>query len=131
MRIVIGSRPDWPASLEAAKMVGEKLRKAGHEPMELALDSRALSKEIERAGIACVFGGDGTVLRAARALSPLDIPILGVNLGRLGFLTATTITEVDAPLAYVVPRRFELAVRPTLDARGMRDRNEFAPALAL
>src|SRR6184192_4584756 len=99
MKVAIGSRPDWPASLDAAKTVSEKLRRAGHEPMELALDSRALTKEIERADIACVFGGDGTVLRAARVLSPLDIPILGVNLGRLGFLTATTITEFDAALA--------------------------------
>jgi len=98
MRIVIGSRPDWPASLEAAKTVGDKLRKAGHEPMELALDSRALTKEIERAEIAFVFGGDGTVLRAARALSPFDIPILGVNLGRLGFLTAATIDQFDAAI---------------------------------
>jgi NAD+ kinase len=131
MKIVIGSRPDWPASLEAAKMVGDKLRKAGHEPMELALDSRALTKEIEKGDIAFVFGGDGTVLRAARALSPFDIPILGVNLGRLGFLTATTIDQFDASMGDVLAGRFTIEERALLDARLARGGKELVRALAL
>ncbi len=131
MRIVLGSRPDWPASLEAARTVGDKLRKAGHEPMELALDSRAVPKEIEQAEIAFVFGGDGTVLRAARALSPFDIPILGVNLGRLGFLTATTIDQFDAAMADVLAKRFTIEERALLDARLVRGGKEIVRALAL
>src|SRR5213083_1275447 len=128
MKIVIGSRPDWPASLEAAKMVGDKLRKAGHEPMELALDSRALSKEIERAEIAFVFGGDGTVLRAARVLSPFDIPILGVNLGRLGFLTSATIDQLDEAMGDALAGRFTieeraLALNDVVVARGKQVRS--------
>src|SRR2546423_12341241 len=131
MRIVVGSRPDWPASLEAAKMVGEKLRKAGHEPMEVALDSRGLTKATERAEIAFVFGGDGTVLRAARALSPFGIPILGVNLGRLGFLTATTIDQFDASMGDVLAGRFTIEERALLDARLARGGKEIVRALAL
>ena len=131
MKIVIGSRPDWPASLEAAKMVSDKLRKAGHEPMALALDSRALTKEIEKAEIGFVFGGDGTVLRAARALSPLDIPILGVNLGRVGFLTATTIDQFDASMSDVLAGRFKIEERALLDARLVRGGKEIVRALAL
>jgi NAD+ kinase len=131
MRVVLGSRPDWPASLEAAKMIGDKLRKAGHKPMDLALDSRALTKEIEQAEIAFVFGGDGTVLRAARALSPFDIPILGVNLGRLGFLTATTIDQFDAAMGDVLAGRFTIEERALLDARLVRSGREVVRALAL
>jgi NAD+ kinase len=131
MRIVIGSRPDWPASLEAAKMVADKLRKTGHEPMDLPLDSRALTREIEKAEIAFVFGGDGTVLRAARALSPFDIPILGVNLGRLGFLTATTIDQFDAAMSDVIAGRFTIEERALLDARLVRGGKEVVRALAL
>ena len=131
MKVAIGSRPDWPASLDAAKAVGDKLRKAGHEPMELALDSRALAKEIERADIAFVFGGDGTVLRAARVLSPFDIPILGVNLGRLGFLTSATIDQFDEAMADVLAGRFSIEERALLDARLVRAGKEVVRALAL
>ncbi len=112
-------------------MAGDKLRKAGHEAMELALDSRALTKEIEKAEVAFVFGGDGTVLRAARALSPFDIPILGVNLGRLGFLTATTIDQFDAAMGDVIAGRFTIEERALLDARLVRDGKEIVRALAL
>ena len=131
MKIALASRPDWPESVEIAKKLAVKLRLAGHEIFEVSLDGHALPIGVSGAGVACVFGGDGSVLRAARALSPLDIPILGVNLGRLGFLTATTITEFDAALGDVVAGRFELEVRAMLDARIIRDRNEFARGLAL
>ena len=131
MKIAIGTRPDWPASLEAAKTVSDKLRKAGHEPLQLALDSHPLTKEVERAEIAFVFGGDGTVLRAARGLSPFDIPILGVNLGRLGFLTMTTIDQFDEAMGDVLAGRFTIEERALLDARLVRAGKEIVRALAL
>jgi NAD+ kinase len=131
VKIALGSRPDWPASVDTAKKLAVKLRLTGHEIVEVSLDSRALPPNVAGCAIACVFGGDGTVLRAARALSPLDIPILGVNLGRLGFLTATTITEFDAALADIVAGRFEIELRALLDARVVRNRNDLVQALAL
>src|SRR5438309_12012892 len=131
MRIAIGSRPDWPASLEAAKTVSDRLRKAGHQPMEVALDSRPLAKEVERAEVAFVFGGDGTVLRAARALAPLDIPILGVNLGRLGFLTSATIDEFDEAMGDVLAGRFTIEERALLDARLVGGGKEVVRAVAV
>ncbi len=53
----------------------------GREPQELA----------EGAAVAVALGGDGTILRAVRLVSPGGVPVLGVNLGRLGYLT-----EVEA-----------------------------------
>lgn len=47
------------------------------------------NNKISECEFAIVLGGDGTILRVARALSPLGVPILGVNLGRLGFLAET------------------------------------------
>lgn len=131
MKIVLGSRPDWPQSVDIAKKLAVKLRLAGHEIVEISLDGKPVSGEAAGSGVACVFGGDGTVLRAARVLAPVGVPILGVNLGRLGFLTMTTIQEFDAALADVVAGRFELEVRSMLDALVVRDGNNFIQALAL
>ncbi len=49
---------------------------------------------IEQAELAIVFGGDGTILSAARDLSQTNIPIVGVNVGRLGFLAEFSLDEL-------------------------------------
>ena len=57
-----------------------------------------------------VFGGDGTVLRALDMYVDRDIPILGINLGRLGFLLETQTQELPEALDMIV--RGEYAVEP-------------------
>jgi NAD+ kinase len=62
------------------------------------------------------LGGDGTLLRGARMLKGLETPILGINLGRVGFLTTATRDQLDQALdalvsgSYLVERRLALAV---------------------
>jgi NAD+ kinase len=74
-----------------------------------------------------VLGGDGTLLAVARAVGELGLPILGINLGGLGFLTATTLEEmlpaVDALLAgrMVVEERMMLATRVQRGPSGVGD----------
>jgi NAD+ kinase len=130
MKIAVGFRPDWPASVAAAKAAAATLRRSGHEVVDLALDGSAVATA-KGATIACVFGGDGTMLRAARALAPLGIALLGVNLGRLGFLTAVTTETFDAALADVLGGRYTTDERTLLDARMARDGRDAVRALAL
>ena len=65
------------------------------------------------------LGGDGTLLRAARLVAELDIPVFGVNLGTLGFLTHTAEAELEAGLARVLDGEAEVERRATLQAQVM------------
>jgi NAD+ kinase len=62
------------------------------------------------------FGGDGTLLRGARLLGPREIPILGVNLGRVGFLTTATRETLDPALEALVEGRYQTERRQALRA---------------
>jgi NAD+ kinase len=68
-----------------------------------------------------VLGGDGTLLRAAKQLAALNAPVLGVNLGHLGFLTEVEVPELYAALAAVIRREFVCDARQLLTARVVRD----------
>lgn len=63
------------------------------------------------------LGGDGTLLRAARLVSELDIPVFGVNLGTLGFLTHTAEAELESGLVRVLDGEAEVERRATLQAQ--------------
>jgi NAD+ kinase len=79
-----------------------------------------------RSDVAIVVGGDGTMLSIARHLAPLDVPLIGINQGRLGFLTDIPFTSMEENLAamlsgrYVEERRTLLAAE-VVRADGTRD----------
>ena len=64
-----------------------------------------------------VLGGDGTFLRAARAVIEVDVPILGINLGKVGFLSKAEANELEAVLARLVAGEFRIEERMALEAR--------------
>ena len=61
------------------------------------------------------LGGDGTVLRAAELARNAEIPVLGVNLGRIGFLAEAEADAIDTVLEHVVARSYTIEDRLTLD----------------
>lgn len=61
--------------------------------------------------VAVVFGGDGTILRAAEWTMPADVPLLGVNLGHVGFLAEAESWEIDQVVAHVVSRGWTMEER--------------------
>lgn len=78
-----------------------------------------------------VLGGDGTLLSVARTLAPHNIPLIGVNLGRLGFLTDIPIGEVETTLKAMLEERYTYDDRTLLDATVMRKRKKVFSTLAL
>ena len=70
--------------------------------------------------LAIVVGGDGTLLTAARALAPYDIPLIGVNLGRLGFLVDISPEDAATRLDDILAGRHSEEERAILRARIFR-----------
>lgn len=66
-----------------------------------------LPEETGDASLAVVFGGDGTLLSAARSLAPLGVPLLGVNMGKLGFLADYDVTHLKRHLPDILAGRVE------------------------
>jgi NAD+ kinase len=67
-----------------------------------------------RADAAVALGGDGTLLSAARRLAPLGVPVLGANLGRLGFLSATDVKRLYGTLAALLAGKLSVSNRMML-----------------
>ena len=63
-----------------------------------------------------VLGGDGTILKTARFYSKYGVPILGINLGRLGFLSQAKATQVEDAIDYVLKGTFKIEDRIMLTA---------------
>ena len=78
-----------------------------------------------------VLGGDGTLLSMARAVGDLGVPILGVNLGGLGFLTATTLDEMLPALEGWLADRMAVEERMMLGARLVRGPQAIGEYIAL
>jgi NAD+ kinase len=67
------------------------------------------------------LGGDGTLLRGARLLAGRQVPILGVNLGRLGFLTTCGIEDLETATTKLASGDFRAEARMALEARALAD----------
>jgi len=78
-----------------------------------------------------VLGGDGTLLSAARAVAEYEIPLLAVNLGSLGFLTAVPVAELFTTLEHVGKNHCPVEQRSMLRCELMRDGKAYASWTAL
>lgn len=70
----------------------------------------------EAADLVISLGGDGTLLRAARSVLERDVPVLGINLGNLGFLTSVAAKEIETGLRRVLAGECRIEERRTLQA---------------
>ncbi len=131
-------KPDSPQAGEAARTLDKWLSDRG---VLVALDHEAARwlgrKGRERAALAdaadllVVLGGDGTLLAVAREAGTRSVPILGVNLGTLGFLAEVAPEEQLEVLERVIEGDFDVVPRMRLRVRAERDGQLLVDTLAL
>jgi NAD+ kinase len=128
-------------AITLAQLVAKFLADAGIEVVaeeDEAADLSAGAVRAVRADVAAqgcelvvVLGGDGTILRGAELARPYDVPLLGVNLGHVGFLAEAEVDEVSSVVRAVVDRRWSVEERTTLEVVVSLDGVELARTWAL
>jgi NAD+ kinase len=81
-----------------------------------AADYEVLARELPGTDVLVVLGGDGTFLRAARAVADVDVPLLGINVGKVGFLSKVEEHELETVLAQIAAGEYRLDERMTISA---------------
>ncbi len=81
--------------------------------------------------IVVVIGGDGTILRAAELARESGTPLLGINLGHVGFLAEADPEDVESTIAAIIERRYDSDERLTVDVSVYRDKELVASTWAL
>ncbi len=126
---------------ESALLLLPHLKKRGvrallpeHDPLQAPpeLVTRIPEQEIaERADLVVAIGGDGTLLYAARLVAHRGVPLIGINRGRLGFLTDVLPRDMLASVDAAIEGRCERDERALLEARIVGDKGVTSRALAL
>ncbi|MBA2300001.1 MAG: NAD(+)/NADH kinase [Chloroflexi bacterium] len=84
---------------------------------------KTLVRELATTDALVVLGGDGTFLRAARAVAEVDVPILGINLGKVGFLSKAEAGELEGVLERIVAGEYTFDERMVIEGRILRGAN--------
>ena len=107
----------------------EQLRALAQDRIELLLPDEEAAKhgdgggaDVATADLAVVLGGDGTMLRALRRFLGTGVPVLGVNLGRVGFLTSIEAGSLEEGLRRAFAGELELVELPALEVAAEGER---------
>jgi NAD+ kinase len=95
------------------------------------LSGMPLIELADKVDLMVVLGGDGTLLAVARAIGERAVPVLGVNLGTLGYLAEISLDELFPTLEGVLAGRLQIEARMRLDVHAERDGREIGRYLAL
>lgn len=120
------AKPDAKSTLadlaRTAKELGISLVACDKKTAQLAPGAKLVSPSRfgKSVDLLLSLGGDGTVLQSVRALAGADAPILGINLGNLGFLTSVPDTQAISALRAIASGAYEVAEYPLIEARLLR-----------
>ncbi len=143
-RILLVAHPRRPEVVEIARAVVARLAAAGVEVALAPEEARAFSgtdigpviaaspdHPAEGCELVCVLGGDGTILRGAEHSRGTPAPLLGVNLGHVGFLAEAERENVAATVDHIVSKSYHVEERMTLDVAVHHEGRQIASSWAL
>ena len=136
-------------AVHAAVTVASSLRRAGLCPVMFSHDVEAIAAvaadglaeahvavaerdvPVSRCEVGVVLGGDGTILRAADLSREAQLPLMGVNLGHVGFLAESERAQLDESVQWVVDQNYSVEERMTLDVQVWHADRHIASSWAL
>ncbi len=125
--------------LKVTAEIADRIRNAGHEcviitDIDFKGDSAEILRGLERVDATCrcciVLGGDGTLIRTSRVLCEKGVPVVGINLGMLGFLSVVEKNDIEKALGYILDGNYEVEDRLMLRA-DIPGQNAYKGLLAL
>lgn len=116
-RLAFVVNPDRPGATELADELSELAGRAGVKQTKLSKGRKLPRGYFKGCDAVCVVGGDGTLLGVVRAAAREGIPIIGVNRGSLGFLTAYSADEARAQFVALLGGDYRIARRTLLDCK--------------
>lgn len=131
-KVILCPNPYRDNEMKGAKRAKEILDGVGFETVvclpfykegygnEMGVPIMQLQQEIRSADLLIAFGGDGTILHLARTVALHDVPVLGINLGSLGFMSELEVNEMER-LQDLVSWDFTIERRMMLDVSVIRD----------
>jgi NAD+ kinase len=132
MRIILSPNPYRDRGLKAAQSAERVLRNAGAEtciclPFEVdggfelpKLKYGKMEEELPKADMVISFGGDGTILHASKDVLPYGLPVLGVNLGSVGFMAEVEVSEMSS-LSKLTVGKYRIEEHVMLDVQVVRE----------
>ena len=102
------------ACADIVRKAARLIQRAGREAL-IDPDTATLARDVD---LLLVFGGDGTMLRVARDIAGSVTPMLGINIGGLGFLTAVPSDELSHALNHIWNGEFKYESRALIEANG-------------
>ena len=124
--------PTRSEAMAAAKIFISELSKNGFEIFaNIEVANTQLFTESTKVEVALVLGGDGTILRAAELVRNQEVPILGMNLGHVGFLAEVEKPSTDEIVKAIVDKTYEVEERMILNYKLIRSGKEIETGWAL
>ncbi|KJS00691.1 MAG: inorganic polyphosphate kinase [Peptococcaceae bacterium BRH_c4a] len=123
---IVGEIRQWFIERDINIIVQDGLSGLGTDVTRLPLPD--MVKEIE---CLLVFGGDGTILSSARLVADCGAPVLGINLGRLGFLSEIDVPDIHYALESILKKEYHIEERMMIEATVLRDGIEIERSMGL